>query len=165
MTNKKTMPLTDGNPIIEGGFMRLCCICGKTFDGRGNNPSPVEIDGVCCDKCNNDFVIPRRLRDITIARIQRDADALAKTATGKHASEKLNAFVGKAVVIDFWDGSAERGVLRVDTIATRFHSADVPRVDNTRVIGYWLDDRLLHARLHFKKTHVVNIALDRGGVI
>lgn len=68
--------LTDGNPIVEGGFMRLCCICGKPFDGRGNNPSPVETDGVCCDKCNNDYVIPRRLRDIAIARIQRDADAI-----------------------------------------------------------------------------------------
>lgn len=164
MTNKKEMPLTDGNPIVEGGFMRPCCICGKPFDGRGNNPKPIETNGVCCDECNNNLVIPRRLRDAKIARIQRDADALAKKAADKHASEKLNAFVGKAVIVKFWDDSTDRGVLHIDTIATRYHSADVPRVNNTRVIGYYLD-RGEGGYLHFKKTHVVNIALDQGGVI
>lgn len=41
----------------------VCSICGKEFDGLGNNAEPVN-DGLCCDKCNNDIVIPRRLADL-----------------------------------------------------------------------------------------------------
>ena len=41
---------------------KTCCICGKTFDGYGNNPYPVKDNGVCCDGCNNDVVIPKRIR-------------------------------------------------------------------------------------------------------
>lgn len=41
----------------------ICSICGKEFDGFGNNAEPVN-DGLCCDKCNNDIVIPRRLADL-----------------------------------------------------------------------------------------------------
>lgn len=31
---------------------RICVICGKPFEGYGNNPSPLATTGVCCDKCN-----------------------------------------------------------------------------------------------------------------
>lgn len=41
----------------------ICSICGKEFNGFGNNAEPVN-DGICCDKCNQDVVIPRRLADI-----------------------------------------------------------------------------------------------------
>lgn len=92
MTNKKSMPLTDGNPIVEGGFMRPCCICGKQFDGRGNNLKPIETDGVCCDECNNDYVIPRRLRDIAIARIQRDKAAIAIFGASYDYTRKYREF-------------------------------------------------------------------------
>ena len=139
--------------------MRVCCICGKSFDGYGYNPVPIESAGVCCRACNDTLVIPRRLRDYKIERIQQDADALRTNATGKHASAKLNAFVGKPVIVKFWDGSTERGVLHIDTLATRLHSADAAHIDNTRVIGYCLD-RGKHGQTCFKKTHVVNIALD-----
>nr|DAZ27140.1 MAG TPA: zinc-ribbon domain protein [Caudoviricetes sp.] len=40
----------------------VCSICGKEFNGFGNNAEPVN-DGLCCDKCNDDIVIPRRLAD------------------------------------------------------------------------------------------------------
>ena len=40
-----------------------CSICGKEFEGFGNNAEPVN-DGICCDKCKKDVVIPRRLADI-----------------------------------------------------------------------------------------------------
>ena len=39
----------------------ICCICGKKFEGYGNNPTPVKEDGVCCDECNFGKVIPARL--------------------------------------------------------------------------------------------------------
>ena len=37
-----------------------CCICGKEFEGYGNNALPIK-DGTCCDKCNDIFVFPSRL--------------------------------------------------------------------------------------------------------
>lgn len=43
----------------------VCCICGKEFEGYGNNPWPIEQDILkedrCCDKCNLDYVIPARI--------------------------------------------------------------------------------------------------------
>lgn len=39
----------------------LCCICQKPIDSWGNNPWPVKKEGVCCDQCNWEHVIPARL--------------------------------------------------------------------------------------------------------
>lgn len=41
----------------------ICCICGKEFEGFGNNPYPVnkEEDARCCDICNDIVVIPARI--------------------------------------------------------------------------------------------------------
>ena len=45
----------------------VCCICGKTFNGCGNNPYPVSKDenAKCCDQCNLDAVIPARLMEMS----------------------------------------------------------------------------------------------------
>lgn len=40
---------------------QVCCICGRHFDGFGNNPAPVKSDGRCCDGCNWTEVIPARI--------------------------------------------------------------------------------------------------------
>lgn len=38
-----------------------CCLCGKEFEGYGNNPDPLASSKkVCCDKCNWEKVIPAR---------------------------------------------------------------------------------------------------------
>ncbi len=44
--------------------MARCILCGAEFEGAGNDPSPLasKDDGVCCDECNGDRVIPARLR-------------------------------------------------------------------------------------------------------
>ena len=41
--------------------LKKCCICGKKFDGWGNNPYPAREKGECCDKCNWEIVIPMRM--------------------------------------------------------------------------------------------------------
>ena len=41
--------------------MSRCCICGRKFEGDGNNPEPVKSHGRCCDECNELYVIPTRL--------------------------------------------------------------------------------------------------------
>ena len=40
---------------------KKCCICGKEFEGYGNNPGPYKYEGECCDDCNMQYVIPMRL--------------------------------------------------------------------------------------------------------
>jgi len=44
--------------------MKKCIICGRQIAGYGNNPEPVKrwSDGLCCDECNREKVIPARLR-------------------------------------------------------------------------------------------------------
>lgn len=41
----------------------VCCLCGITFNGYGNNPWPLshDIEDRCCDMCNDNKVIPTRL--------------------------------------------------------------------------------------------------------
>lgn len=40
---------------------RACCICGKEFEGYGNNPYPVmSVTKTCCDECNKRYVVTTR---------------------------------------------------------------------------------------------------------
>ena len=42
----------------------ICCICGKEFEGYGNNPDPIvpfESGETCCNDCNANVVIPKRI--------------------------------------------------------------------------------------------------------
>ena len=43
-----------------------CCICGKEFEGWGNNPWPVNEDdnARCCDECNYNVVIPEHIKGL-----------------------------------------------------------------------------------------------------
>lgn len=43
--------------------MRKCSICGRPFNGFGNNPEPIRrwIDGACCNECNETKVVPARM--------------------------------------------------------------------------------------------------------
>lgn len=36
-----------------------CCICGREFIGKGNNPRPLKNKGVCCNNCNKKVVLER----------------------------------------------------------------------------------------------------------
>lgn len=40
--------------------IKICSICHGGYTGFGNNAQPVN-NGRCCDKCNQDVVIPRRM--------------------------------------------------------------------------------------------------------
>lgn len=43
---------------------KVCCICGIEFNGCGNNPWPIKDDGECCDKCNYEYVLPKRIENV-----------------------------------------------------------------------------------------------------
>lgn len=70
----------------------------------------------------------------------------------RHESDKLTAFAGKSVHIEFTDGSDAVGFLHIDTLAT--HTI-CPALDNKRIIGYYLETPT--RRIHFKKSHVKHI--------
>ena len=49
-----------GATIKEAYEKHKCILCGKEFDGWGNNAWPIK-DGICCDECNAEKVIPARI--------------------------------------------------------------------------------------------------------
>ena len=51
----------EGLKMDEKNEVKVCVICGKEFEGYGNNPEPVKDHGQCCDECNLTYVIPARL--------------------------------------------------------------------------------------------------------
>ena len=52
---------------------KVCVICGKEYEGYGNNAQPVK-DGKCCDKCNLEVVIPARIKKMGIKEEVEDLD-------------------------------------------------------------------------------------------
>jgi len=45
----------------------VCPICNNQFDSKhGNNPAPLKVDSPVCERCNLDYVIPARLKEIGI---------------------------------------------------------------------------------------------------
>ena len=43
---------------------KICCLCGKKFEGYGNNPSPGKEKGSCCNECNLNTVILARINQL-----------------------------------------------------------------------------------------------------
>ena len=52
---------------------KVCVICGKEYNGYGNNAQPVK-DGKCCDKCNQEGVIPARIKKMGLKEEAEDLD-------------------------------------------------------------------------------------------
>ena len=50
--------------MVKKTEKQVCVICGKEFVGWGNNALPV-ADGLCCNECNYEKVIPARLKALT----------------------------------------------------------------------------------------------------
>lgn len=134
--------------------IKFCCICGNSFEGRGNNAAPY-TRGVCCDTCAAAYVIPYRTYLTRKQSIRIEADLLARTQSNKHADAVLNGYIGKRVALTMYDGCVEVGVLHVDTVAVHYctYSPD----DNKEIIGYYIDTG--KTELHFRKAHVKNIQL------
>lgn len=37
---------------------KICPICGKSYEGYGNNPDPLNYNEKVCDTCNMEVIIP-----------------------------------------------------------------------------------------------------------
>lgn len=46
--------------------IKTCVICEEELKGDGNNPEPIKDDdeGQCCDSCNFNYVIPKRMEGL-----------------------------------------------------------------------------------------------------
>lgn len=52
----------------------ICSICGKEFQGYGNNAQPVD-DGRCCNDCNSRLVIPFRMYSGRLQEIKKNGES------------------------------------------------------------------------------------------
>lgn len=59
--NNNQSLVVDVQGLAASNEKQVCCICGKEFEGFGNNPDPYKRRGCCCDQCNRDYVIPSRM--------------------------------------------------------------------------------------------------------
>lgn len=60
-----------GIKLEEDMEKQNCAICGKPIVGFGNNALPV-AEGKCCDKCNQEVVIPARLKSVKLDEAKKD---------------------------------------------------------------------------------------------
>lgn len=63
----------DEDESLKEENKKVCVICGKEYDGYGNNAQPVK-DGKCCDKCNQEVVIPARIKKMGLKEEAEDLD-------------------------------------------------------------------------------------------
>ena len=76
-----------------------CDICGKMFEGYGNNPAPLE-GKVCCDNCNKTYVIPARLKQLKMSGKLNDSNEIYLLKTDKgYISENMNFNTGKSSIL------------------------------------------------------------------
>lgn len=54
---------------------QVCVLCNETFTGWGNNPHPLAEEGVACDSCNFEKVVPARMKAMGFAM---DKDEIVK---------------------------------------------------------------------------------------
>ena len=72
--NGQSLGLIVGEDRFHAVFeYQTCCICGREFEGMGNNPEPVKHEGVCCDDCNAEVVIPARIEQMINGKEQTNA--------------------------------------------------------------------------------------------
>ena len=62
-----------GINLEEDMDKKKCVLCGKEFEGYGNNAQPVK-DGLCCDECNMKVVIPARLKKSGLTEAKKDEE-------------------------------------------------------------------------------------------
>jgi len=75
-----------------------CCICGKEFEGYGNNPWPIDEteDARCCDDCNRKKVVP--------ARFELHDENSRRMNESKNTSE-VN--IGDTIKINYMEGEPQ----------------------------------------------------------
>ena len=58
---------------------KICSICGRPYIGFGNNAQPVNNER-CCDSCNINIVVPRRIMDVKVSKYLKEGGSLNEIA-------------------------------------------------------------------------------------
>jgi hypothetical protein len=48
---------------------QTCPICDKKFNGWGNNPAPLNVEGLVCDDCNMCVIVPVRMGNRNLVKM------------------------------------------------------------------------------------------------
>jgi len=60
-------------------MVKICVLCGTEIEGHGHDPAPLnQGHGRCCDECNTDIVIPKRMEDMQYAMFKQNMDEQKK---------------------------------------------------------------------------------------
>ncbi len=91
--NNRSNQTNDEQTNVQEKERHTCCICGKEFEGYGNNASPVMDNGCCCDECNRNVVKP--------ARILSEAHSIQENSRLKETDvEKVMVYPAKDVLTE-----------------------------------------------------------------
>lgn len=67
------------HPVLrEAKEENICCICNEPYEGYGNNAEPVVKNGRCCDKCNIETVLKKRIEMMQNSKVE---EALTEALT------------------------------------------------------------------------------------
>jgi hypothetical protein len=74
-----------------------CCICGKEFEGYGNNPYPLcykeDYESKCCNECNDAYVIQARLIQMKLKDGDIKEGDLVVIFHSKNSNSPINTLV------------------------------------------------------------------------
>lgn len=106
-TNKKTIKKTNAKKAA----VKKCCLCGVEIEGHGNNPNPLAAEGVCCDKCNAEKVIPARAAETKAAAkkayaleyYKKNAEKIRESSKKSHARRREAERIAAQVVSMIYD--------------------------------------------------------------
>lgn len=68
---------------------QVCVLCNETFTGWGNNPHPLAEEGVACNSCNFEKVVPARMKDMDKDEIVKEE----KLEDGVYVDVALNTLI------------------------------------------------------------------------
>lgn len=79
----------------------LCSICGKEYEGYGNNAQPVN-NSKCCNECNYSVVIPIRIYTNCLQEIINNGESEVFEVKSKSYADVTYYYIkGKQVITDF----------------------------------------------------------------
>ena len=79
----------------------ICSICGKEFEGNGNNAQPVS-NYECCDECNSRVVIPIRMYSNRLHEIIENGESeVIEVESNRYDDLTYYYIKGEEIVTDF----------------------------------------------------------------
>jgi hypothetical protein len=79
----------------------ICSICGKEYEGYGNNAQPVN-NSKCCNECNYSVVIPIRMYTNCLQEIINNGESEVFEVKSKSYADVTYYYIkGKQVITDF----------------------------------------------------------------